>query len=325
MRVLDLFCGGGLSSQGVHNAGGTTVAGVDINPYARSVFALNNPEARLYGDRVEDLDPLRVMNECGPLDAIVASPVCTHHSNALGNRPKDTVTLETALGVLRFAEPIRPKILIIENVAKMRNWARYPELLARLRELGYGISEHVLDASNFGVPQSRERLFIVCILDGEAPEFITPLKLDRPTARSILDPKGTWPTKLLADKAESTRKRAMKGIEALGPDEAFITVFYGSDGLGWQSLDRPLRTVTTLGRFALVEPSLKGHTIRMLQVPELKRAMGLPAGFKTGAGSVREQTRVIGNGVCSPVMEEVFREAAMAAELLPVPAPAFAA
>ncbi|AOG03422.1 C-5 cytosine-specific DNA methylase family protein (plasmid) [Bosea sp. RAC05] len=325
MRVLDLFCGGGLSSQGVHDAGGITVAGVDIDAYARSVFAANNPGARLYDCRVEDLDPSLIEAECGAIDAIVASPVCTHHSIALGNKPKDTVTLETALGVLKFAGVLRPKMIIIENVEKMRSWSRYPELLGGLARHGYSVTQHVLDASDYGVPQSRERLFLVCILNGTAPASIPALRHDRPTVRSILDPKGRWPTKLLADKAASTRKRAGRGIEALGPNEAFITVYYGSDGAGWQSLDRPLRTVTTLGRFALVEPGPQGHTIRMLQVEELKRAMGLPSSFKLGSGTVRSQTKVIGNGVCAPVMEAVFREAAISAGLIARPDSAIAA
>lgn len=46
----------------------------------------------------------------------------------------------------------------------------------------------------------------------------------------------------------------------LGEDTSFLLVYYGTDGCGgWQRLDRPLRTVTTIDRFALVEPSATGH------------------------------------------------------------------
>ena len=58
-------------------------------------------------------------------------------------------------------------------------------------------------------------------------------------------------------------------------EENFLLVYYGSDGSGgWQRLDRPLRTITTVDRFALVEHGEGGPTIRMLQVPELKRPWG---------------------------------------------------
>ena len=214
--------------------------------------------------------------------------------------------METALAVLPYARTMLPPILVIENVREMRNWRGYPELLQGLRDIGYGVSEHVLDASDYGVPQSRTRLFIVCLFGRPAPLSIPPLRTDRPTVRSILDPKGIWKTRRLADKAEATRNRVEKAFEILGRDTSFLTVFYGSDGLGYLELDRQLRTVTTLGRFALVEPGPDGHTIRMLQVPELKRAMGVPETFHAGSGSVREQIRVIGNGVCAPVMEAIL-------------------
>ncbi len=306
MRALDLFCGGGLSSVGAHAAGFTTVAGVDFNQHALSAFAVNNPQARTYCARVEEIDAVALHEEIGPIDALIASPACTDHSRAKGSRPRDLVNMETALAVLPYARTMLPPILVIENVREMRNWRGYPELLQGLRDIGYGVSEHVLDASDYGVPQSRTRLFIVCLFGRPAPLSIPPLRTDRPTVRSILDPKGIWKTRRLADKAEATRNRVEKAFEILGRDTSFLTVFYGSDGLGYLELDRQLRTVTTLGRFALVEPGPDGHTIRMLQVPELKRAMGVPETFHAGSGSVREQIRVIGNGVCAPVMEAIL-------------------
>lgn len=306
MRALDLFCGGGLSSAGAHAAGFTTVAGVDFNQHALSAFAVNNPKARTYCARVEEIDIPGLHDAIGPIDAIIASPACTDHSRAKGSRPRDLVNMETALAVLPYARRMLPPILVIENVREMRNWRGYPELLQGLRDIGYGVSEHILDASDYGVPQTRTRLFIVCLLGREAPLTIPALRSGRPTVSSILDPKGTWKTRRLADKAEATRKRVQKAFEVLGRDTSFLTVFYGSDGLGYLELQRPLRTITTLGRFALVEPGPDGHTIRMLQIPELKRAMGVPETFNSGSGSKREQIRVIGNGVCAPVMEAVL-------------------
>jgi DNA (cytosine-5)-methyltransferase 1 len=306
MRALDLFCGGGLSSVGAHAAGFTTVAGVDFNQHALSAFAVNNPLARTYCARVEEIDIPALSDEIGPIDAIIASPACTDHSRAKGSRPRDLVNMETALAVLPYARRMLPPILVIENVREMRNWRGYPELLQGLRDIGYGVSEHLLDASDYGVPQTRTRVFIVCLLGRAAPLTIPALRTGRPTVLSILDPKGTWKTRPLAEKVKATRDRVEKAFEALGHDKSFLTVFYGSDGLGYLPLDRQLRTITTLGRFALVEPGPDGHTIRMLQIPELKRAMGVPETFHAGSGSKREQIRVIGNGVCAPVMEAIL-------------------
>ena len=85
-------------------------------------------------------------------------------------------------------------------------------------------------------------------------------------------------------------------------------VYYGSDGAGgYQSLDRPLRTVTTLDRFAYVKPVEGGHVMRMLQPPELSAAMGFPCYHKWADSSRRDRIRLIGNAVCPPVMRDVVK------------------
>jgi len=88
-------------------------------------------------------------------------------------------------------------------------------------------------------------------------------------------------------------------------------VYYGSDGAGGcQSLDRPPRTLTTLDRFGLVQWDDDGTpTLRMLQVPELKRAMGVQ-GFHMLQGTRRDKVKLLGNGVCAPVMEGIIRSLA---------------
>ena len=85
-------------------------------------------------------------------------------------------------------------------------------------------------------------------------------------------------------------------------------MYYGNDGAGgWQPLTVPLRTVTTLDRFGLCEPSRDGATLRMLQVPELARAMGFQDDLILRRGSRRNRVMLLGNAVCPPVMEAVVR------------------
>jgi DNA (cytosine-5)-methyltransferase 1 len=125
-----------------------------------------------------------------------------------------------------------------------------------------------------------------------------------------LDRRGTWQTTPLFSKtrAKDTLARAKRALAELGEDKPFIVVYYGSDGSGgWQRLSRPLRTITTIDRFALVEPGAGGYQMRMLQVPELKRAMGFDEEFSFLHGTRRDRVRLLGNGVCPPVMEQVVR------------------
>jgi DNA (cytosine-5)-methyltransferase 1 len=131
------------------------------------------------------------------------------------------------------------------------------------------------------------------------------------TAAEILDPPGTYVARRVYGRsrplAEATIGRIKRGRKFVeGPDD-FIIVYYGSDAAGgWQSLDRPLRTLTTLDRFGLVSGVGRATTLRMLQVPELKRAMGFPDDFKLDRGSRRDRIRLIGNAVCPLVMRAVI-------------------
>ena len=309
MRTLDLFCGAGGSSWGAKRAGATIVAGIDAYDRAIEAFRQNFPDARAISERLEKLDPVRLRRKVGKIDLLLASPECTNHSPAKGAGPRCEKSKRTALQVVRFADAFRPKHLVIENVVNMRRWSRYEEMLADLNTIGYRLKPYVLNAANFGVPQSRRRLFIV----GEYKAEPTPLKAPRrkrPTARRLvkLDDTFAWTPLRRPGRAGDTLARAKRAIQAVGGKTPFLIVYYGSDGAGgWQSLDRPLRTITTLDRFAIVKPTPVGHMMRMLQVPELKRAMGMPQVFVPGVGPRRDQIRAIGNAVCPPVMEAIIR------------------
>ncbi len=208
--------------------------------------------------------------------------------------------------VLHHVDHFAPRWVVVENVIQMRRWSRYPKFLSALRT-NFEVREEVLDAADFGVPQSRRRLFLICDRVHE-PGAVEPSARTHTPARTILDPMGTWPMKplLTSRRAKDTILRAERAIAEVGAREPFLLVYYGTDGGGgWQSLDRPLRTITTLDRFALVVPSRHGHQMRMLQVPELRRAMGFDPRFQLPLGTRRDRIKLLGNGVCPPVMAAI--------------------
>jgi DNA (cytosine-5)-methyltransferase 1 len=214
----------------------------------------------------------------GKIDMILASPECTNHSPAKGNKPRCEESKDTAFQVTRFAKAFQPRWVVIENVVSMKRWSRYREFKESLEELGYTLREQVLNAAEFGVPQSRRRLFLMADLEASPPKVVSRKRLVR-TAADIVDLDGTYPWTPLRQpkRAEATLERAERGISAVGKNKPFLLVYYGSDGGGgWQRLDRPLRTITTVDRFALVKPDAEhGHVMRMLQVSELQAAMGM--------------------------------------------------
>jgi DNA (cytosine-5)-methyltransferase 1 len=307
VRAIDMFCGAGGSSWGAHQAGVELVAGFDLWDLAGKNHHLNFPDSEFFLGRLEDVDLATVKRKLGKIDLILASPECTNHSPAKGNKPRCEVSKDTAFQVVRFARELKPRWVVIENVVSMRRWSRYVEFKAELESLGYKLREQVLNAAQFAVAQGRRRLFLMCDLV-RVPPLISVKSRKRKTVASILnmDSPYKWTPLKTPRRAAATLERAAKGIATLGSKQPFLLVYYGSDGAGgWQELSRPLRTITTVDRFALVRPTKGGHEMRMLQVPELQVAMGMN-GLKLEHGSRRERIKMLGNAVCPPVMQSVI-------------------
>ena len=310
IRTYDIFSGLGGSSCGAAAAGATIVGGIDGWNLAVQVFADNFPSAQVIAASVEKQEPRRIVEQVGRIDLLLASPECTSHSCARGARPRSDRSRNLAFEVVRYARAIAPRWIVIENVIHMRSWSRYREFLAALVGAGYRVAEHVLDAADHGVPQRRRRLFLLCDRDAEPPSRIPRRRGPKPSAAGILDRPGIWRRLPLDNgrRAPATLDRARRAVTALGNDRPFLIVYYGNDGAGgWQPLSVPLRTVTTLDRFGLCEPSRDGATLRMLQIPELSRAMGFKDDLILCRGSRRDRVMLLGNAVCPPVMEAVVR------------------
>lgn len=308
MKVLDLFCGGGGSSFGARAAGAEIVCGIDMWEVATQTYRSNFPSAIVKTSKLESINPYQLREEIGQIDILMASPECTNHTCAKGAAPRSEESRATALQTVRFAEAFRPQWIVMENVVHMRPWSRYGEMKDALSDLGYSVSEFVFDAADFGVAQNRRRLFVVCGLDKSVPHPIQAGRKAKKAVAQILDEPGTWKTSALFSetRAKATLDRAARGLREVGQNSPFLIVYYGSDGAGgWQGIDRPLRTITTVDRFALVEPSEDGHRMRMLQVPELTRAMGFSTRYKMPFGTRREKVHMLGNGVCPPVMKGI--------------------
>ncbi len=311
LNCFDLFCGAGGSSHGAASAGFRVAGGIDRWALATRAFAANFQGAKTFTAPIENLSPRAVALELPRIDLLLASPECTNYSVAKGSKPRDELSKLSAFSIIEFAAELRPRWLIIENVIQMRRWDHYASFLQELSGLGYYFTDLTLDASEYGVPQRRRRLFIIADRLAPVPQRISRRPGRRPAVKSVLDLNGRWRERVFDPSryAKRTTERFERAVRALGRDQDFLMVYYGSDGAGgFQRLDDPLRTVTTLDRFALVRSYGDYHTIRMLQVPELQRAMGFPMDHHLAGHSRRDQIKLLGNAVCPPVMTSILRE-----------------
>lgn len=312
VRAIDLFCGIGGNSWGAREAGVEIVAGFDKWDLAGRVFQDNFPEARFYLVDLATLSRSDIQcfrEELGPIDLILASPECTSHSVARGASPKNRASLRLSWNVWRFAEIFRPRWIVVENVPAFRSWRYYADFLRVFHEKGeYHYRELSLTASDFGVPQKRKRLYL--LFDRKRkPHSVEPRCVSPPPVANIISLNGEYSfTPLVTERrARNTLARAERAFAVLGRETPFLMVYYSSDKAGgWQSLDAPLRTVTTRDRFALVKPDGNGgHLMRMLQPPELQKAMGFPAHFRLEHGTRRDKIHMLGNAVCPPVIKAI--------------------
>lgn len=179
LEVVDLFCGAGGTSTGAANAVrrlGYNPAVTAINHWdvAVSSHRSNHPEMRHLCANIDSLNP-RDLFRGRRLDLLLGSPECTHHSRARGGRPKDDQSRATAHCVTRWADALRPKTILVENVREWQDWGpldgdgfpvhdrkgeTFRAWLALLESLGYAVEHRVLCAADYGDPTVRQRLFV---------------------------------------------------------------------------------------------------------------------------------------------------------------------
>jgi DNA (cytosine-5)-methyltransferase 1 len=266
IRAMDLFAGAGGSSCGARMAGVQVVAAVDVWPLAEKTYSDNFKGVKFYNRKCERLSPQKIKREVGSIQLLIASPECTSHTCAKGRAERSETSRMTAFHVIRFARLFRPRWIVVENVIHMRSWSRYQEWCDKLVKLGYNIREQILNSADFGVPQSRKRLFVICDLKNVPPEIVPPSGLKIFKASDIIDTNGTYRYSALkaGKRAKPTLQRAKRAISTIGSKKPFLLVYYGTDGAGgWQKVNIPLRTITTVDRFAYIRPSQDGHEMRM--------------------------------------------------------------
>lgn len=194
--VVSLFSGCGGSDAGVLKAGFNVLMANDILPYARDVYLANHPETDyVLGD---------VSGICSfpSAELLVGCYPCQGFSQG-GARKADRKINTLYLEFARALKAIKPKAFIVENVSGMVR-SNFEHLLKDqlkiFAEAGYSVKAKILNASHYGVPQDRKRIFIVGIMDNLGIEYnfptathgegLMPLK----TIRNAIGHLPEWPT-----------------------------------------------------------------------------------------------------------------------------------
>lgn len=189
MRVIDLFSGCGGFSLGMQQAGFEIVAAYDnwdpaINVYKEN---FNHPIHKVDLENISD-DIIEQMKSNQP-DMIIGGPPCQDYSSA-GKRDEQGGRANLTLSFANIINTLKPKFFIMENVSDITKFKTLEKAKEIFKEANYGLTEVVLDATFFEVPQARKRYFLIGEwngVDDQLKELLTTKKtINKMTIRDYL-------------------------------------------------------------------------------------------------------------------------------------------
>lgn len=178
MKFIDLFAGIGGFRLGMESAGHECVAFCEIDKFARASYkAIHNTEGEIELHDITTVTDEEIRN-IGHVDVICGGFPCQAFSIAGARRGFEDTRGTLFFEIARFAAILKPKYLFLENVKGLLNHDKgdtFETILSALDELGYDVEWQVLNSKDFGVPQNRERVFIIGHLRGERGRKVFPI------------------------------------------------------------------------------------------------------------------------------------------------------
>ena len=196
-NAIDLFCGCGGISAGLKNAGFNIITGVDIEPKYMTTFSHNFPESKtlkLDLSKIDALDFLNIIN-LKPEDLLLLAggPPCQGFSKNVPKKYRylDDTNNQLIRIFIDYAKVIKPHLILMENVAEMKNGfkqAYTDEIISNLESEGYEVNYAVLNAADYGVPQRRKRAFFIANRHGKKINFPIPthMQKNKPDKQNVL-------------------------------------------------------------------------------------------------------------------------------------------
>ncbi|MGL5064205.1 MAG: DNA cytosine methyltransferase [Microcoleus sp.] len=182
---VDLFAGAGGLSLGFEQAGFDVLAAVEIDPIHCATHEYNFPNCKVLCKSVTEVTKEDILSaiEFKEIDVIFGGPPCQGFS-LIGKRVIDDPRNSLVFHFLRIIFELRPKYFVMENVKGMamgKHQKFISEIISKIEYSGYKIVQpyQVLNAAYYGVPQNRERLFLIgARQDLPLPEY--PLFITKP-------------------------------------------------------------------------------------------------------------------------------------------------
>ena len=285
--VVDLFCGAGGESQGIHWALGDNIKLFAVNHWERAceTHAKNFPADECVCQDIQTVIPTNLIRD-RQVELMWASPECTNFSVARGGRPMDDQSRCTPFDILRWLTMLDVKRLIVENVKEFVTWGPLGEddrpipsrkgeffgmFVNAIRAMGYTVDWRFCNAADYGAPTTRTRFFLQAVRGDKRivwPEakygrkvsdgdLFTDSRKPWIPASSVID--WSLPCGAIDERgkplADATMKRILKGIERFwGQDAKPFLCRYNGGVNRVHPITEPVPVLDTSNRYGLVQP-----------------------------------------------------------------------
>lgn len=342
MIGIDLFAGAGGLSLGAMQAGIETVLAIESDPDAAYTYASNHKKTTVVVDDITNIKSFEFIKKNNQI-ILFGGPPCQGYSPSnrktrMIDNPKNWLFKE----YLRCAQILTPDWIVIENVKGLVNLGEgffLNEIFEILNKLGYTVNFKVLNAADFGVPQNRERIFIVASLNGIAFEFPKG-DIDKVTVGEALADLPQLPNGAMLDKARyKTSAKSQYAKEMRGRKEIALNNLvtrnselildrykYVPKGGNWQNIPSVLMknykdyTRCHHGIYRRLDDKSQSVTIgnyrknmlihpyedRGLSVREAARLQSFPDWYEF-KGAIGSQQQQVGNAVPPKLAYAVFK------------------
>lgn len=310
---IDLFAGIGGIRLGMEKQGFKCIFSCEINNHCQKTYFQNFNETPF-----PDITKLN-SKDIPDHDILCAGFPCQPFSISGKQKGFEDTRGTLFFNICRIINDKKPKVIFLENVKHIINHDKGNTLniiISSLEDLGYCVNWKIFNASDYGVPQNRERIIIIASKNFRI-DFAKTLKFKKVKLSSFLDIDGNFEfldeneytllenTKLQKSglifsgyRNKSIRKVGVReGSEHLSRVHKQPNRIYSSEGV-----HPTLPSQETTGRFYILHKGL----VRKLTLNECYKIMGFPNSYKK-ISPIAEQYKQIGNSVCVPVISEVAR------------------
>lgn len=295
-RFVDLFAGIGGLRIPFDELGGKCVFSSEIDKFSRQTYFENFGEIP-FGD-ITKVD----INTIPSFDLLLAGFPCQPFSQAGLQKGFNDTRGTLFFYIIKIIEKHRPKALLLENVKRLRthdNGNTFRVIKLSLEQQGYKVYDQVLAARDFGVPQIRERIFVVALRETE-DEFEWPKPISRKTKVGDILEKRAPDKYTISNKLWEGHKRRKAAHKKAG------------NGFGYSLFNKDSPYTSTMsaryykdGSEILICQGLNKNP-RKITPREAARLQGFPEDFRIVVSDTQSY-RQFGNSVCIPVVREIAK------------------